>query len=410
MGTKSVWGAGVLAALAALIALTPGRGFAEGGMATSFAPGLAGDYSPPDQPLPYPLFSNRPDVGGLFLSGSYVMYQQSNPLKSQEVAVRGFIAVDDTVLNAAGSAGTFVGTRNNALDVNQVTGPLSYQPGFKVEAGWKFQDGSALTVDFMWLSEAQYTAAATLAAPNLAVRSDFADTFLTAFVFNFPNDFAGPTDKVVQGGPNGVFGIWNGASVMTLLFLQRAQQLQATYRKPFYETDNYRASALVGPRYFWIEEKFRWTATDLDSIGNSSPTFVGIYNNQVDNRMYGVHTGLQQEWYVGRGFAVMLTTEAALFMDVVKEKVDYERGDRGGPANKRGRTQWAAVPELQVTPSVMYYPLEGIQLQAGWDFFCFFNTISSPRPVDFNYSALAPGYESTFRYFTGLQASIAFIF
>ncbi len=410
MRTKSVWGVGVLAAWAVLVALTPGRGLAQGDMATSFAPGLAGDYSPPARPLPFPLYSTRPDVGGLFVAGSYVMYQQNNPLKSQEVAVRGFIAVDDTVLNAAGSAGTFVGTRNNALDVNQVTGPLSFQPGFRIEGGWKFQDGSAFTVDFLWISEAQYSAAATLAAPNLAVRSDFADTFLTSYVYNFPNDFAGPPDKVVQGGPNGVFGIWNGASTMTLLFLQRTEQLQATYRKPFYETDCYRASALVGPRYFWIEEKFRWVTTDLDSIGNSSPIYVGVYNNQVDNRMYGVHTGLQQEWYLGRGFAAMLTTEGAIFMDVVKEKVDYERGDRGGPQNKRARTQWTAVPELQVTPSIMWYPIEGVQLQGGWDAFCFFNTISSPTPVDFNYSALAPPYQSTFRYFSGFHASVAFIF
>ncbi len=100
---------------------------------------------------------------------------------------------------------------------------------------------------------------------------------------------------------------------MTLLFLQRAEQIQATYRKPFYETESYRASALVGPRFFWIEDKFRWTTTDLDYFGQSSPIYEGIYNNQVDNRMYGVRAGLQQEWYLGCGFAAMLTTEAAAF-------------------------------------------------------------------------------------------------
>jgi hypothetical protein len=398
----------LLAALAALISLTPERAFAEGDLATSFAPGS--DYSPPSPTLPLPLYSTRPDVGGLFVAGSYVMYQQTNPIKSQEVAVRGFIAVDDQVLNAAGSAGTFVGTRNNALDTNQITGPLSYQPGFNVEAGWKFGDGSALTLGFMWMSEAQYRAVATLAPPNLQVRSDFADSFLTSFVQQFPSDFAGPPQKITQGGPGGVFGIWNGASAMTLLFLQRAEQIQATWRKPFYETECYRASALIGPRFFWIEEKFRWTTTDLDVNGNSSPIWVGVYNNQVDNRMYGFHTGLQQEWYVGRGFALMLNTEGAAFMNVVKEKASYERGYRADVENKRSRTQWTAVPELQVTPTVMWYPLEGIQFQVGWDFFCFFNTISSPRPVDFNYSNLAPGYESTFRYFQGFNASIAFVF
>jgi Legionella pneumophila major outer membrane protein precursor len=407
MRTKSIWGAAVLAAL---VALAPARAFAQGGAVTSFEPGLAGDYSPPAVQLPLPLYSNRPDVGGLFLNGGYVMYQQNNPIKSQEIAQRGFVATDDTVLGTAGSAGTFIGTKNNALDTNQVTGPLSFQPGFNVEGGWRFSDGSALTLGFMWLSRAQYNAVATLAAPNYQYRSDQADTFLTSPVYNFPSDFAGAPQKVAQGGPFSVYGIWNGASAMTEVFWQRTEQIQATYRKPFYETDCYRVSALVGPRFFWIEEKFRWVTTDLTDLGNSAPQYVGIYNNQVDNRMYGVHTGLQQEWYLGRGFAAMLNTEAAMFMDIVREKVDYERGDRGGPENKRARTQWAAVPEVQVTPSIMWYPLEGIQLSVGWDFFAFFNTISSPNPVDFNYSALAPNYVSTFRYFSGFMANIAFVF
>jgi hypothetical protein len=78
--------------------------------------------------------------------------------------------------------------------------------------------------------------------------------------------------------------------------------------------------------------------------------------------------------------------------------------------NARGRTMWRLVPELQATPSIMWYPLEGIQLQFGWDAFVFFNTVASRQPIDFNYSSLTPPYEDIARWFTGLQATIAFIF
>jgi hypothetical protein len=411
MRIKSVWGAGVLAALASLAVLSPGRSLAQESWPQG---GFATGYAPPAVPLPYPLYSTHPEVGGLFIAGSYTFYNQTNPLRSQEVAVRGFVTNDDSVLNAAGSAGTFVGSRNNALDVNQVTGPGSFQPGFDLAIGWKFGDGSSLTADFLWISETQYTAVATLAQPigNGFIRSDQADTFLFSPVFNFPSDFAGAPNKIVNGtaGPFSVYGIWNGASSMTLAFWQRAQQFTLTYRKPFYETECYRASALVGPRFFRIDEKFRWLTTDLDAFGQSAPIFVGVYNNQVTNNMYGLYTGLQQEWYLGWGVAAMLNLNAGMFMDVVRESVDYERGDRDAPENKRTLRRWRAVPEVQVTPSVMWYPLEGIQMQFAYDIFAFFNTVASPNPVDFNYSAINPGYSNVFRLFNGFQATIAFIF
>ncbi len=90
-------------------------------------------------------------------------------------------------------------------------------------------------------------------------------------MFNFPAEFAGAPYKVTNAanteGPYSVYGIWNGASVMTIALLQRSEQFFLTYRKPFYETENYRASALVGPKWFWIQDKFTWITTDLDNFG-----------------------------------------------------------------------------------------------------------------------------------------------
>jgi hypothetical protein len=431
MRTTSVWGARGLAALlalAALVALAPGRSWAQ----------LAGNYSPPDVQLPLPLYSTRPDVGGLFVDAGFAFYTQSNPIKSQPVAYRGFIVSQNTFPSPDGTnatfnlkdpatgnvafQGQFIGSRALALDTNQVTGPSSFQPGFNIEAGWKFGDGSALTIGYLWLSEESYRATATLVnTPIQSFGNQQQDTFLTSFVYNYPSDFAGPINKIQTLNPTGLpgafvpapgaaYGIWNGASAMTLSFIQRFQQVEATFRKPFYETENYRASAVVGPRYSWIAEKFSWVTTDLDFTGASSPIYVGTYNNQVDNHMYGVHAGLQQEWYVGGGFAAMLTTSGALFADVIREAADYQRGDRGGPENKRTVRQFNIVPEVQVTPSVMWYPIEGVQIKVGYDIFAFFNTRAATTPIDFNYSALVPGYQDVSRLFQGFQANVAFVF
>jgi hypothetical protein len=407
MGIKSVWGAGVLVALAALAALAPGKALAQESWPQG---GFATGYAPPAVQLPYPLYTTHPEMGGLFVAGSYLMYHQTNPLRGQEVAVRGFVATDDSVLNAAGSAGTFIGPRNDALDVNQVTGPYTFTPGFQIEIGWKFGDGSALTATFWYITQAQYQAAATLAAPNYQYNSDQSATFLTSYVYNFPADFAGAPQKIAAGGPYSVYGIWNGASTMTEAYWQWAEQFWLTYRKPFYETECYRASAVLGPRWIRLSDKYEWVTVDSDILGNSSPIYKGEYNNQVTNNNYGFWAGLQQEWYLGCGLAAMLTLDGGLFLDSVYTMVDYQRGDREGPENKRGRRFWRPGAMAQVTPSIMWYPLEGIQLQFAYDFFAIFNNVASPQPLDFNYSSLTPPYQDVTRFFNGFQATIAFIF
>jgi hypothetical protein len=385
---------------------------------TALAPGLAAaqDYAPPDLGgglrggLPVPLYSTRPEDGGLFTAASYVMYRQTNPIKDQEIARRGFIAVDDTVLGP-GTAGTFIGSGREALNAQQVSGPNSYQPGFNAEIGWRFHDGSTLSVGWMYLTSTQYRAVATLAAPGLRVRSDFADSFLTAPVFNFPSEFAGPPDKIGAGGPEAAFGIWNAASVMTLDYRQRVQQWEATYRVPIFETEDYRLSGLFGPRFFWIWERFKWRTTDLDASGNTLEQFVGVYNQIDSNRMYGLHVGCSNECYWGHGIATQCDLQGALFVDSVKELQKYETGVHDNlPQNKRSRRDWAYVPELQGTIWVVWYPTEGIQFRVGYDAMLFFNTLSAPRPVDFNYSSLDPHYEHTFRIFDGFQVGVALIF
>ena len=254
------------------------------------------------------------------------------------------------------------------------------------------------------------------APPGLLVGSRLENSFLSSPVFNYPNDFAGPFDKLGTGtgppgpGPESAFGIWNGASIMTIEFEQRAQQIEATYRIPVFETETYRLSGLVGPRFFWIWERFRWVTTDLDSTGNSLPNFVGVYNNIVSNVMYGVHAGASNEWYIGHGFAVQLDLQVALFADSVKERADYELGNHFGTMNKRQRREFVVVPEFSSMLGLQWYPHEGIQLMVGYDLLLFLNTIASPQPVDFDYGSLTPRYERVNRLFDGIQAGISFSF
>jgi hypothetical protein len=420
MRGKTIWGACLLAAG---LALAPGLARAQDNRTIAHTVGEIQDtgfgaagFAPEDPILWNPLYSTRPEDGGFYAWGQYVMYRQTNPLVDQQVAVRGFIAVDDSVLGP-GTAGTFIGTRNEALNVSQLAGPNSYQPGFEAGLGWRFRDGTTISFNFLFISDAQYRAAATSANRNLALRSDLADSFLTAYVFNFPNAYAGAPFKIGGPGsgftPQAAFGIWDAASIMTEEFIQRAQQYEITWRFPVYETECYRLSGLMGPRMFWLWERYRWSTTSQDITGNTPDGNLdeAIYTNIVSNRMWGGKIGVSQEWYIGHGFACMCDLQAALFVDSVKETAQYQLGDKfASPQAKRSRRDWATVPELQGTLGIMWYITGGIQLQLGYDTMAFFNTISSPRPVDFNYGALAPKYESQFRFFDGWKVGAAFIF
>ena len=246
---------------------------------------------------PFPIGNTHPEDGGLFVGAEFVSYRQTNPLHGQLIGRRGFevsvpiIAFQNAAgrnfVTTLGPPGTFVGSGAAALDVSQVSGPTDFEPGVKTEIGWRFGDGSAISVSWLYINEVNLGAAATLAPQGNAVGSNFADSFLFAPVFNFPSQYAGPSNKItvtnptfVPGNlteppfvpaPGAAYGIWNGASIMTEQFLQRTQQYDVIYRVPIYETENCRVSGLVGPRFTWIWERYKWTTTDLDVNGNDAP-------------------------------------------------------------------------------------------------------------------------------------------
>jgi hypothetical protein len=413
MRRKSNWRTVLLTAAALL---TPRLASAQG----------LNDYSPADPVLPLPLATTQPGLGGLYLWQDFVFMHQTNPIKDQAVGFRGFQDSDGSI---TGVPGKFVGTHADALDTNQIRGPGTYEPGFQTGIGWKFEDGSTLSVNFFYLAIARYTAAATAAVPGGFSGPGGADSFLFSPVFNFPNDFAGPANKtgspiVLQsdgtllvktgfqiGDAFALYGIWNGASIMTLELVQRAEGVDITYREPVYETETYRLSGVVGPRYFWIWERFRWRTTSLNSDGTALPSDVAIYENITSNEMYGAFIGCENEWYLGHGFAWYLNVDGAMLIDHVKEKADFQLGSKDiGPQNKRAVLDYTFVPEIEGKIGIAWYLAEGVQLRLDYNGMVFFNTLASPRPVSFNYSGLDPGWDHITRLFDGFTAGLAINF
>ncbi len=380
-----------------------------------------------DPVYPLPLGHDRMENGGFYVSAQFLLYHQTNPLRGQEIARRGLVDFDGSITAAlngrtvfpSGSPpvvipgiprpGTFIGSGAVALRADDV-GSNTYQPGINLSAGWRFENGLTLDVSWWYLFEAKYAASASLVPPGLNPGGVLlADTFLFAPVFNFPIDYSGPPNKLALGNPGAAYGIWNGASLMQIEFVQRTQGADMTFRVPIYQDDWVRCYGLVGPRFVWFWERFKWRTVSYDTAGVANADDIAIYTNIVSNRMYGMHAGMGTEWYLKYGLSLSADVRVAALLDVVKERARYERGDRS-ITSKRAKTEYAFVPETQANVNLWWYPIEGVQMRVGYDFMAFFNTVSSKEPVTFSYGTLDPKWDRTIRLLDGLNAGIAFIF
>jgi hypothetical protein len=427
------------------------------------------DYSPPDPVFPLPLYHDRPETGGFYAAGNFLLLRQTNPLKEQPVAVRGFV---DTFGNVQATQrflndifngvfqpnpivpGKFFGSGDVALDVNQVSGPNSYQPGFRINLGWKFQND--LDVEFNWshLFTKKLSATAAPVGHTLNGGQDGADSFLFSPVYNFPSDYVGPGNKInvtidlpgtfftnltnlgfladqaTQTSP-GPFGIWNAAQLMTISFTQRYDDFEVIGRIPIFENERCRCYGLFGPRHVQLWERFYWRTVDVSvqtikiivtptviverfdpdtSGGVSGPQDQASYSNIVSNRLYGPLFGLGSDIYIGHGFGVNLDIRGAPMIDVVKERAKYELGDHSTAA-QRARTDYLMAYELDARLNLTWYPIEGVELRFGYELNNFFNTVASPRPIDFNFGSLTPTWDKgIYRLFDGFSAGVALIF
>ena len=178
------------------------------------------------------------------MSGISSTWKTNREIQPQVVAVRGFRDNDGTI---TGLPGTFVGDANPALNTSQLQGPGTFQPGWDLSAGWKFQGGVVVELNWKHLIEASYNASASILPPNTAqVGNLLQNTFLYSGVSNFPEQIAGVAQKVALGQPGSVYGIWNGASVMQEQLVQCFDIYQVNVRVPMYQGENYRSYGILG--------------------------------------------------------------------------------------------------------------------------------------------------------------------
>lgn len=408
--------------LAAGIMLAPSVAFAQKGVDL-----------PADPIIPLPLYHPRADVvGGWYTGLEFVIYRQTNPIPRQLLAVRGLVDVDGAITGDLNGVvvntdtdvpfiirgpivpGNFLGSQTPALFSDDLKGQESYQPGYKISVGYRFDSGSALEVNWTHLASAVYSGNASLIPTNYANLAGgggfLADTFLFAPFFNLPPEFAGPAQKTAIGNPNSAYGIFNGASNMSIAFTQRYDEANIMGRVQFFQDECLRCYGLAGGRFAWIWERFAWRTTSVTFDGLSGPQDVATYTNIVSNRMYGPFVGWGFERYLCYGFAAGLETQAACLMDVVKERARLERGDKN-IALKKSVTNFAVVPEVSANAQLYWYPIEGVQVRAGYNFNAFFNTVAATDLVDFEARTFDPNWSNrAVRFLDGFNAGIGFIF
>jgi hypothetical protein len=380
--------------------------------------GQNNEYEVPPPPvfLPFPFGRPHMEQGGFYFSAEFEYYKQTNPLLSQPIAFRGLNDTDGTigpVLGMQSIPGAFIGSHLDALDVNYVSGPGTWQPGYAATIGYRFADGIAVEAKWLHLYETHYAASATL-APAGSIGGNAADSFLTSPVYNYNPAFLGPGDQTGLGSNVATLGIWDASSVQEELFTQRTDIYEINFRIPIQETENWRTYGLVGPRLVALWENFKWTTVTPELDGNTPPNDVANYSNIVSNRLYGVHIGCGNEWELGDtpagAFALSIDAQAALYIDFAHTIASYELGDKSTAAS-HGRFFNTIVPGLEGVVNFWYYPWEGVVLRLGYNALAFFNTVLSPRPVDFDMGTISPGYNQTqFRLLDGFQAGIGFIF
>jgi hypothetical protein len=393
-----------------------------------------------DPTYPIPTGHPRMDVvGGAYVAAEFMMFRQTNPIKRQLIAIRGLTDVDGAITGDLNGTqvntdqtppfiirgplvpGNFLGSGTPALYTDDLRGQETYEPGYRLTMGYRFDSGSALEVSFMSLVKATYSANASLIPPNFANLANgplLADTFLSAPFFNLPIEFAGANQKTALGNPGSAFGIFNGATNMSISFRQFFQDVDIRARMPWYEDDCTRIYSIKGARFAWIWEQFRLRAVSADFLGNSAPSDVGVYENTVSNRMYGAFAGAGIERYLGCGFGIGLEGDAAFLADIVKEKAILQNGDRNDATRavafvriKKAASNFAPVGEFTANAQITWYPIEGIQLRAGYNFMTFLNTVASETPIAFDARSFDPNWQNrAVRFLDGFNAGIGFIF
>ena len=354
--------------------------------------------------------TGNPGDAGFYGSMEFVYLTQTRAMGDQTVAYRGIV---DSTGFITGVPGTSLGSGQVALSTDML-GRTTYQPGFRTEIGYKFEDGTQLYANYLQLFDAHYSAGATLATPYARSRQDLTDTFLVAGVYNFSPKFAGPGQKTTfdndaQGASN-TYGIWNAASTMDIKFTQRFTTADIGGKMPLFQTDYSRVYGKAGGRFAWFFERFQWITRSYDTDGLSNPQDAAFYTNTLSQRLYGPFVGCGHEIFLANQFSLSVDLDGAMLLGVIKERTKYELGDRSTRA-KRSANEWSLVPNANAAVNLWWYPIEGVQVRLGYQAMTYFNTRNMEEPIGFDMGAMDPRYDTQyFRLLHGFTFGVGLFF
>ena len=392
---------GALLAVAALVA-GPSAARAQ------FTGGEDGGFQTPHNagPLSSALPTGHSGDAGFYGGMEFVMLTQTRAIGNQTIAVRGFY---DQSGAFTGTRGSLIGSGDEALNPRMFSN-RTFQPGFNLEVGYRFGDGTRVFLSYMQLYDAHYSLGVSFIPPFTNTRADFADTFLSSKVYNFPNFFAGPPNKVNSVPNSTSYGIWNAASQMDVKFTQRFQQLQTGVRVPMLQSEYSRVYGAAGFQFSWFFERFFWRTVSQDQAGNASNHDAARYTNTLSQRMYGPFLGCGHEIFVANQFSLSLDLTGAVLLNVEKQRAKYILEDQT-VQSKWGREDFHMVPNANAAVNLWWYPLEGVQMRLGYQAMTFFNTQYMRDPVGFNYGNIQPGYSTKyFRLLHGFNVGLGFFF
>lgn len=360
--------------------------------------------------LPLPLNDGEKE-SGLYFAAEMLIFRTDNPLGRQVLAERGLMDVDGTI---SGTPGAFLGSRETVLKASDA-GSEKWSPGYRFTLGWRFMDDTSIYVSGFKMIENRSQASAGILPRNFNVNADFSNSFLFAPFYNFSTFFAGPDNDVlsqITSQPVAGYGITNAFEDIFLDFQQSMWSWEITGKFPVHLIEDVRTYTLIGPRFMLLEESFKLKIVDLSLDGELLNTNVALYRNQWENRLYGVQHGWGIEKYLGGGFAFTAEARVGIFFDDRKAVNRFERGDRGVHDVVQGRkiNDAGVCPMFQVGLFLEWFPIDGVQFRAGYEFMGVFNTLRSSFPVDFNVGTLTPHYENKFWRLDGFSVGVALIF
>jgi hypothetical protein len=377
------------------------------------AQGLSDYYVPSTPSVNAPIPTGNPRSSGVFVAAEFVFLSQNRTIENQVIAARGFYDAGGLI---TGTPGTFVGSGTTALQTNDL-GRSSFAPGYRVTVGWKTEDNLSFYLTFMQTADTKNNAGASIVPQGFQGPFNLADSFISSPVFNFNPNYAGPLndtffDDPTTGNLGNTYGIWNAADEMTIEYQQRFTTGDLGVRVPMFQTEYSRVYSTGGIRYSWFFERFAWRTADRDIDGIATDSDSAVFKNTLSQRMYGPYIGCGHEVYLGKAMAFSMDVSASALINVIKERVQYKLGDPLFPTtNKRSRNTFDIVPNMNADLNAWWYPLEGVQIRAGYSAMMFLNTTSMENPVVFNFGNMDANYGTqVFRLVHGFNIGVGLFF